>query len=135
MRYAAVRKAQRLTPDYTNQLDLFSEAPIDTPEPVTSEPARPFGIHHGRPRPPQQLDFGAWSRYHPKMLLQLQRDNWLQQTLEETAQQFTDLLYEMVSVRKMEYHQAWEIAMSEILLPEESSSTSSQRKSRPATSG
>jgi hypothetical protein len=61
-----------------------------------------------------------WSRYHPKMLFQLQHENRLQQALEETAQRFTDILYDLVSVRKMEYHQAWEMAINEILLPEES---------------
>ena len=69
------------------------------------------------------LVLNHWSRYHPSMLAQLQRENRLQEALEETAQQFADLMYEMVSVRKMEYHQAWEIAINEILLPEESSST------------
>ena len=64
-----------------------------------------------------------WSRYHPKMLADLRRQNRLQQTLEETAERFADLLYDLVSVKKMEYHQAWEIAAQEFLLPEESSST------------
>jgi len=64
-----------------------------------------------------------WSRYQPRMLAELRRQNRLQQTLEETAQQFADLLYELVSVKKMEYIQAWDIAMREILLPEESRST------------
>ena len=64
-----------------------------------------------------------WSRYHPKMLAQLRQQNRLEQTLEETAERFTDLLYDLVSVKKMEYHQAWELAIQEILLPEESSST------------
>ena len=45
-----------ITPDYTNQLDLFSEAPIDDPAPV-AQPVRQE--HHARPRPPQQLDFGT----------------------------------------------------------------------------
>jgi hypothetical protein len=61
-----------------------------------------------------------WSRYQPKMLAELRSQNRLQQTLEETAEQFTDLLYELVSVKKMEYVQAWDIAIREILLPEES---------------
>ena len=64
-----------------------------------------------------------WSRYHPSMLARLRQENRLEQTLEETAQRFTDLLYDLVSVRKMEYHQAWELAIHEFLLPEESSST------------
>jgi hypothetical protein len=64
-----------------------------------------------------------WRRYHPRMLAELQRQNRLQQTLGETAERFADLMYDMVSVRKMEYHQAWEIAIYEILQPEESHST------------
>jgi len=69
------------------------------------------------------LIFEHWSRYHPRMLAQLRRQNLLQQTLEETAERFTDLLYDLTMVRKMEHHQAWEIAIREILLPEESPST------------
>ena len=49
-----------VTPDYTNQLDLFSEVPVeDNPAPVASEPARKTGSTHGRARPPEQLDFDA----------------------------------------------------------------------------
>ena len=69
------------------------------------------------------LILAHWERYQPTMLLQLRQENRLQQTLEETADQFTDLLYELVSVKKMEHHQAWELAVRAILLPEESSST------------
>ena len=62
-----------------------------------------------------------WGRYHPRMLAELKQQNRLQQTLEETAERFAEILYDLVSVKKMEYHQAWEIAIREILLPEESS--------------
>jgi hypothetical protein len=64
-----------------------------------------------------------WSRCHPKMLAELRQQNRLQQTLQETAERFSDFLYEMVSVKKMEYNQAWELAIQEFLLPEESHST------------
>src|SRR5215472_12779434 len=47
-----------VTPDYTNQLDLFSDAPQDAPASVLSLPVQP-AYHHVRTRPPQQLDFGA----------------------------------------------------------------------------
>ena len=50
---------QAVTPDYSNQLDLFSEAPQDTPAPVESSTARSSGGMHAKPRPPQQLDFGT----------------------------------------------------------------------------
>ena len=63
-----------------------------------------------------------WSRYHPSMLAQLKQQNRLQEELEKTAERFADLIYELVSVQKMEYHQAWEMAINQFLLPEESSS-------------
>jgi hypothetical protein len=76
-----------------------------------------------------------WSLYHPSMLAQLSRENRLQEELEKTTERFAELLYDLVSVKKIEHHQAWELAIDEILRPEESFSTSSQRKSHPATSG
>jgi hypothetical protein len=79
------------------------------------------------------LILNHWSRYHPSMLAQLKQQNRLQEELEKTAEQFTDLLYELVSVRKMEYHQAWEMAVNEFLLPEESSLTN-PKTSPPAIS-
>lgn len=75
-----------------------------------------------------------WSRYQPRMLERLRRENRLEKELEETAQQLSDLLYELVSVNKMEYHQAWEVAIRQFLLPEESSSTTSPKSDLPATS-
>jgi hypothetical protein len=75
-----------------------------------------------------------WSRYHPRMLAQLRQEKRLEQVLEETAQQFSDLLYDLVSVKKMEYHQAWELAIQQFLLPEESSLSPSRKKDPPATS-
>ena len=74
-----------------------------------------------------------WSLYHPSRLARLKQENRLEAELEQTAQQFADLMYELVSVRKMEYNQAWELAIDQFLLPEESSSTS-PTTSPPATS-
>jgi hypothetical protein len=65
-----------------------------------------------------------WSLYRPSMLDQLRREGRLEATLEQTAQQMSDLLYELVSVKQMQYHQAWEIAIRQVLPPEEPSSTS-----------
>ena len=70
------------------------------------------------------LILAHWSRYHRSMLLQLQLEGRLQEELDRTAEHFTDRMYELVLVRKMEYHQAWELLIHEFLLPEESSSTS-----------
>src|ERR1700733_11066766 len=80
------------------------------------------------------LILGHWSRYHPSMLARLRQENRLDQLLEETAEQFADRLYELVSVKKMEHHQAWELLQEEFLLPEESSSTSSPSQNPPAIS-
>lgn len=55
---------KRVTPDYSNQLDLFSEAPLETPAPVANAPARRSGVMPARPRP-QQLDFGSWEPLPP----------------------------------------------------------------------
>jgi hypothetical protein len=44
---------KRVIPDYTNQLDLFSEAVEETPAPVSDAPARTAGFSQGRPRPEQ----------------------------------------------------------------------------------
>jgi hypothetical protein len=61
-----------------------------------------------------------WKRHRPKMLAQLQRENRTDQELHETAERFADLLHQLVSAKKMEYNQAWEMAINEFLLPEES---------------
>src|SRR5579863_3839073 len=54
---------RRVTPDYTNQLDLFSEAPIETTAPVVSGPVRTSGT---RPPRPQQLAFDVWEPLPPE---------------------------------------------------------------------
>jgi hypothetical protein len=64
-----------------------------------------------------------WSRCRPRMLHELKQQNRLEQTLQETAERFTNLLYDLLSVRKMEYTEAWDMAIREILPPEESHST------------
>ncbi len=66
MRFATLKKAYRPTPDFTNQLDLFSQAPIDTATTAASETARPSGVSHARLRPPKQLDFGALEPLPPE---------------------------------------------------------------------
>jgi hypothetical protein len=58
-RAAKTWMTKRVTPDYSNQLDLFSEAPDDTPAPVVNTPARNSGASQARQRP-QQLGFEVW---------------------------------------------------------------------------
>ena len=73
-----------------------------------------------------------WSRYHPSMLAQFQREERLEKELEKTAQQFADHLCDLISVHKMAYHQAWELTVDRFLLPEPSKSKTPHP---PATSG
>jgi len=56
---------RRVTPDYTNQLDLFSEAPLEASATTANVSARTSGSPRARPRP-QQLDFGAWEPLPPE---------------------------------------------------------------------
>lgn len=63
-RAAKTWMTKRVTPDYTNQLDLFSEAASETPTPVVNAPARHSGASQARPRP-QQLGFDVWEPLPP----------------------------------------------------------------------
>jgi hypothetical protein len=76
-----------------------------------------------------------WSLYQPSMVEWLRRENLLDSTLNDAADQMSDRLYELISLRKMEHHQAWELTIREFLSPEESFSTSNPSQARPATSG
>jgi N12 class adenine-specific DNA methylase len=55
---------KRVAPDYTNQLDLFSEASPEPPTPVVRAPARNPASGTARPRP-QQLGFEIWEPLAP----------------------------------------------------------------------
>jgi hypothetical protein len=57
---------KRVIPDYSNQLDLFSEAPQETSAREANAPARNSGVSGTRPRPFQQLDFGPWEPLRPE---------------------------------------------------------------------
>jgi hypothetical protein len=78
-----------------------------------------------------------WRSHRPQMVAELERTNHLSQAVEEAEERAADLLYEFLSVRKMQFNQAWELAMRECLLPEDSPSslTPNPSPNRPATSG
>jgi hypothetical protein len=56
---------KRVIPDYTNQLDLFSQAVEETPASVSDAPVRTSGFPQGRPRP-EQMRFLDWVRLPPE---------------------------------------------------------------------
>jgi hypothetical protein len=55
-----------------------------------------------------QMILKHWQTHHPKMLADLQSNHQLEQTLHETEERAGDLLYELISVQKMDYQAAWE---------------------------
>jgi hypothetical protein len=61
-----------------------------------------------------------WQTFSPRLYSQLQQSGRLQEALRETSQQMADLLYDLISVRKLEHHQAWEMATDQFLTTEES---------------
>src|ERR1017187_7948501 len=65
-----------------------------------------------------QMILEHWQKHRPQMVEELRTTNQLDQTIYEAQETTGDLLYELVSVRKMDYQAAWEIAMGEwTLLP------------------
>src|ERR1017187_462404 len=59
-----------------------------------------------------------WREHCPQMVRDLEKENRLEQAVFETQTRTGDLLYELVSVKKMDYHAAWELAMQEWALPQ-----------------
>jgi tRNA(Ile)-lysidine synthase TilS/MesJ len=60
-----------------------------------------------------QMILEHWKKYRPQMVEDLRRANQLDQAIYEVQERTGDLLYELVSVQKMDYHAAWEIATRE----------------------
>lgn len=86
-----------------------------------------------------------WRENCPRMVRDLEKENRLEQAVFAAQEKTGDLLYELVSVRKMNYQTAWELAAQEWALPQsedlppETSLSTSSRNRRPrlrrATSG
>jgi hypothetical protein len=62
-----------------------------------------------------------WRENCPQMVRDLERQNRLDQAVLEAQETTGDLLYELVSVKKMNYPQAWELAAQEWALPQSGS--------------
>ena len=62
-----------------------------------------------------------WREHCPQMVRDLERENRLDQAVLEAQETTGDLLYELVSVKKMNYPAAWELATQEWALPESGS--------------
>ena len=91
-----------------------------------------------------------WREHCPQMVRDLEQKNRLDQAVFEAQETTGDLLYELVSVKKMDYQAAWELAAQEWALPQSGdqeettngdlppplnpSGTSTRQNSAPATS-
>jgi hypothetical protein len=64
-----------------------------------------------------QMILEHWQKHRPQMVEELQRTNQLDQTIYEAQETTGDRLYELVSIQKMDYQAAWEIATREWALP------------------
>ncbi len=60
-----------------------------------------------------------WQTYHPTMYQELVQENKLEAHLHAIAEQWCDLMYDLVTVKGMDYAAAREIAVNQFLLPEE----------------
>jgi hypothetical protein len=58
-----------------------------------------------------------WQAYRPLMVEELRLTNQLEQAISEAETRTADLLYELVSVQKMLYQDAWELATREWAFP------------------
>ena len=59
-----------------------------------------------------------WREHCPQMVRDLEKENRLEQAVFEAQERTGDLLYELVSVKKMDYQAAWELAREEWALPQ-----------------
>lgn len=75
-----------------------------------------------------------WRIHRPLMVAQLEKTHQLAQAVSQAEEQATDRLYELLHLRKMQYQEAWELAMEDWLTPEETPSSWMTSESRPATS-
>jgi hypothetical protein len=75
-----------------------------------------------------------WRTHRPHMVAQLERTHRLEEAVREAESSSMDLLYNLLNVRKMDYQEAWELAMSEWLTPEETPSSWMKSEPLPATS-
>ena len=89
----------------------------------------------------RQMILLHWQEHRPRMVEELRSQNLLEERLSQAEEQTADLLYQLVSVQKMQYQEAWEMATREwAFLPTEdprpafSDSSPSPKKNRPATS-
>ena len=68
----------------------------------------------------REMILSHWLVHRSQQVEELRRSNQLEQAISEAAERTSDLLYELLSVQKMPYQEAWEQATREwAFLPSE----------------
>ena len=84
--------------------------------------------HMSTPSPQlRQVLLTHWKTYHPTLYQELVQAGTLEAHLNAIAEQWCDLMYDLVTVQGMEYAAAREIAVHQFLLPAEEDSDSTNR--------
>jgi len=65
----------------------------------------------------REMILSHWQAHRPQMVEELRQSNQLEQAISEAEERTADLLYELLSVRKMPYQDAWELATQEWAFP------------------
>ena len=66
----------------------------------------------------RRMIYSHWLKYRPQMVKELTRTKELAEALRQAEWRTVDLLYELVSIKKMPYQAAWKLATEEWNLPE-----------------
>ena len=61
----------------------------------------------------QEMILSHWLVHRPQMVEHLRKNNQLEQAITEAEERTSDLLYDLVSVKKIQYQDAWEQATRE----------------------
>ena len=61
----------------------------------------------------REMILSHWQEHLPQMVEDLRKTNQLEQAISEAEERTADLLYELLSVKKMQYQDAWELATRE----------------------
>jgi hypothetical protein len=61
----------------------------------------------------REMILSHWLVHRPQMVKDLRKSNQLDQAISEAEERTSDLLYELLSVKKLPYQEAWEQATRE----------------------
>jgi hypothetical protein len=65
----------------------------------------------------REMILSHWLAHRPQMVEELRKSNQLEQSISEAEERTADLLYDLLSVKKMQYQEAWEMATREWAFP------------------